>query len=873
MNTSNLDKTPRLTDCLTDLAGFDNNGNNSSAISTSSVSSYGSATSIASSAATNNSPGSSAVISKRNSPDDKNFLNSSMAATMSQELYDKFGNDQVLTHGYVHGHIHKHKDHTHIHGHIHNHDHHDHHHDHDESKRNNDNVDSNCHEFDEMNICKDIFCDELDDCYFFNCDDTKKDPVLVDINESTCTDCTETCNLKCEGHSEAKEDGSKVKHSDENHKDDCCYDPNCLNYSYCCDQNAICNDPSCLQSSENKIINSNSSNQYDCCFPNNNELLHDNCNGSFEFNNTHHQNNLCDFQLNKKPIFENLIENVYKNVDHLNDVEQTRKRKLDAIQNQRDVKNFELHFPHPCHPIPPDATSEQIANISNDSINSTDANDSMILPSNHHHLHQSCFHTKIPNLEKSLDDKALSDFDFYIQFNNFNKFLNDQQTYKKQKSLHTNQNDILPEMKKHIPDVDNSMLFLDNTSLPTNPIMTQKPNSTNPFVPELLSQSKDSPTFSCQWDNCFRKVTDSTLMLHLITEHIDQEYDLKSNSDKNQSYQCEWNECNFMNDDLNTLITHLNCHRGKHDIDNSLFNTTSAPTLITSHSPALTPNSISKSSITSPRDSLLNYNIDDSLLFKNSKPKIKEEHNVDDIKSIEEHEDTSQNQLNITSMKISPKPKGCKLSCCHPIDSDFTCKWQLGVDADGKPICCNKKHASSGDLQHHLVTDHIGLGKSIYHCAWIGCERNNGKSFTQRQKLMRHIHIHTHYKPCKCEICGACFAVDSMLKQHLRIHSGEKPFSCSICGKKFATSSSLSIHNRVHTGEKPLVCKWPNCGKRFSESSNLTKHMRIHFKSFKCEVCGEEFEKKTQFTKHMRSHEHKQDPPSINKVPEALLPV
>lgn len=825
---SSIDKTPILSDPLGGLLGSRkiispsvNPSRRDTAVSastsspvqeinvshsgTSSVSSVASGTSVA---ATDNSPASSTVISKRNSFD-KNYLNSAMAELIGQK-HEKSATDQILTHGYVHGHIHKHKDHTHIHGHIHNHDHHDHHND--ESKELSD---EQCHHFDEMNICKDIFCDELDDCYFFNCDDTNKDPVLVDINESTCIDCTETCNLKDEG--EDKEHAERLEHD----KDDCCYDPNCLNYSYCCDHD-ICNDPSCLQSTDHKIIDSNASNQYDCCFPNNNEMLQDN--HSFDFHNTHHQNNLCDFQLNKKPIFENLIENVYKNVDHINDAEISRKRKLDAIHNEKHMKNFELHFPHPCHPIPPDATSEQIA----DEAIISSANDSEIQPSSHHHLHQSCFHTKIPDVGNTTADKMQSDFDFYITFNNFNKFL--EQQNKKQ---------------KHNKAQSDSLTFLGNS----NPIMTQPSISSNPFVPELLSQEKSSPTFSCQWDNCFRKVTDSTLMLHLITDHIDQEYDLKSNGEKNQFYQCEWNECNFMNDDLNTLIDHLNCHRGKHDIDNSQFDTTTAPTLVAGRSPALTPNSISKSSITSP-----NYNVDDPSLFK-----VKEEEKPDP-------------QLNITSMKISPKAKSCKLSCCHPLDSEFTCKWQIGVDTDGKPISCNKKHASSGDLQHHLINDHIGLGKSIYHCAWIGCERNNGKCFTQRQKLLRHIHIHTLYKPCKCEICGACFAVDSMLQQHLRIHSGEKPFSCSICGKKFATSSSLSIHNRVHTGEKPLVCKWPNCGKRFSESSNLTKHMKIHFKSFKCEVCGKEFDKKPQLTRHMRAHEAKQEISEI-RAPEALLPV
>ena len=80
---------------------------------------------------------------------------------------------KVITHGYVHGHIHKHKDHTHIHGHIHNHDHRT-----DLEKINtqiNDtsmepisnqpNFNFSCPALDDLDFCKDVFCNDLDDCF------------------------------------------------------------------------------------------------------------------------------------------------------------------------------------------------------------------------------------------------------------------------------------------------------------------------------------------------------------------------------------------------------------------------------------------------------------------------------------------------------------------------------------------------------------------------------------------------------------------------------------------------------------------------------------------------------------------------------------
>lgn len=179
---------------------------------------------------------------------------------------------------------------------------------------------------------------------------------------------------------------------------------------------------------------------------------------------------------------------------------------------------------------------------------------------------------------------------------------------------------------------------------------------------------------------------------------------------------------------------------------------------------------------------------------------------------------TNLKPLLITKMKIRLKKR-------QEIDPTFTCKWEVATG-----IACNLLHPLAGALQQHLIDEHVGLGRLEYYCQWQGCDRHHGKVFVQRQKLLRHIHIHTNYKPFKCEECGLCFATEQVLQQHLRTHLGEKPFVCQYCGKRFAANSSLLIHHRTHTGDKPLVCKYPGCGKRFLESSNLTKHMKVHEK-------------------------------------------
>lgn len=148
----------------------------------------------------------------------------------------------------------------------------------------------------------------------------------------------------------------------------------------------------------------------------------------------------------------------------------------------------------------------------------------------------------------------------------------------------------------------------------------------------------------------------------------------------------------------------------------------------------------------------------------------------------------------------------------HEEPQSCICKW----------AGCNKEFDSAKSLNEHIENFHVPSGLSSYKCEWEGCN----KVFVQKQKLIRHLKVHSKYKPFRCAECGKCFNTQDILTQHLRVHSGERPFKCHLCPKSYSTSSSLRIHIRTHTGEKPLSC--PICNKRFNESSNLAKHIRTH---------------------------------------------
>ncbi|KAI9179557.1 zinc-finger protein [Blastocladiella emersonii ATCC 22665] len=175
---------------------------------------------------------------------------------------------------------------------------------------------------------------------------------------------------------------------------------------------------------------------------------------------------------------------------------------------------------------------------------------------------------------------------------------------------------------------------------------------------------------------------------------------------------------------------------------------------------------------------------------------------------------------------------------------------------------CGAHYPSFADLTTHVSEDHIGFNRPPYVCEWRDCDRQ-GRPFTQRQKVMRHLQMHTGFKPYQCVTCSQRFSEHTVLASHMRTHSGEKPFACDFegCAKNFSIMGALTVHRRTHTGERPFACKFEGCTKTFAESSNLTKHTRTHTKDrpFRCPVCDRGFSRPDQARRHLKTH--RESPP------------
>ncbi|SMY19429.1 unnamed protein product [Zymoseptoria tritici ST99CH_1A5] len=151
------------------------------------------------------------------------------------------------------------------------------------------------------------------------------------------------------------------------------------------------------------------------------------------------------------------------------------------------------------------------------------------------------------------------------------------------------------------------------------------------------------------------------------------------------------------------------------------------------------------------------------------------------------------------------------------MNGQYCCHWT----AQG--VACRHKFLDAKQLNDHIKAYHV-RGAGNFLCHWAGCDKGN---FPTANKLVRHVHSHTGYKPFPCSSCSQAFVTKDQLEKHLTTHTGAKDFVCTWpgCDRSFAVKHALDGHmNSVHLKAKKHTC--PHCGQAFDDSSNLSKHKK-----------------------------------------------
>jgi hypothetical protein len=54
---------------------------------------------------------------------------------------------------------------------------------------------------------------------------------------------------------------------------------------------------------------------------------------------------------------------------------------------------------------------------------------------------------------------------------------------------------------------------------------------------------------------------------------------------------------------------------------------------------------------------------------------------------------------------------------------------------------CHKAFHGCSELHEHLISEHLGSGKTRYECHWDACPRHGDRGFSSKQKVLRHLQV------------------------------------------------------------------------------------------------------------------------------------
>ncbi|GAB1598657.1 histone H4 transcription factor-like isoform X1 [Argonauta hians] len=134
-------------------------------------------------------------------------------------------------------------------------------------------------------------------------------------------------------------------------------------------------------------------------------------------------------------------------------------------------------------------------------------------------------------------------------------------------------------------------------------------------------------------------------------------------------------------------------------------------------------------------------------------------------------------------------------------------------------------------------------------CQWEGCDVN----VKSKHKLREHLRSHTQQKLVACPNCGGFFSSRTKFFDHLERQKDVQSYQCSYCNKKFQTERLMRDHVRIHVN----CYKCPLCDMTCPNPHGLRNHLRYKHTSerqYNCLECDYRSKTPSDLRRHMETH-------------------
>ncbi|XP_049764763.1 histone H4 transcription factor [Schistocerca cancellata] len=340
----------------------------------------------------------------------------------------------------------------------------------------------------------------------------------------------------------------------------------------------------------------------------------------------------------------------------------------------------------------------------------------------------------------------------------------------------------------------------------------------------------------CEWKNCAYEIDDVETFVRHVSMHI-PDLDIRINEDGKEVFVCLWALCEFETEEPKEIVRHVNFHSYHTKLK-------SIGAMLMKHFKALVCTYDGEGRNTIPDgEEYMCYWADCDRAFNNM-----------------------QIFLYHVQSHVQCNPRG------RVVKGGVPCQWEgcTGVFVSvyklsdhvrthtqekivGCPTCGATYASRTKFLDHckRQVTVQAGEGYKCSHC---------NKLFPSERLFHEHVRHRVNFH--KCRFCDMTCPTPSALVLHVRFrHLDERLFKCVYCDSRAKTLADIRVHMHTHFSGNLYHCSVEGCNVSCRSRVGMKKHIaRVHEGQHEplycCHLCDRQYQRGASLTKHVfREHD------------------